>query len=144
MRKREANRDVIVVERGGGSAIWWLLTGGALGAGLALLFAPGPGVETRKKVSSGLSKLRDSAEEVLEGLRDRIDPDEQLHRSLNDVDGDGDAEAEGDQPEEGAGGRQGAGGRGSPSARQELEQRLAEARARRQRALAEGDEEPVA
>ncbi|HEV8357832.1 MAG TPA: YtxH domain-containing protein [Gemmatimonadales bacterium] len=142
MRKREANRDVIVVEREGGSAIWWLLAGGALGAGLALLFAPGPGVETRKKVSARFSKLRESAEEVLEGLRDRIDPDEQVHRSLTDADGD--TEPEEEEPEEGAGGRPVAGGRGSSPARQELEQRLAEARARRQRALAEEDEEPVA
>lgn len=144
MRKRDGNRDVIVVKSEGASSIWWLFVGGALGAGLALLFAPGSGEETRRKLSSRLSKLRDSAEDVLDGLRDRLDPDERVHRSLSEADGD--EEPEGADGGEGAAPRRpaAAGGRAPSPARQELEQRLADARARRQRALAEEDEEPVA
>jgi len=144
VRKRDGNRDVIVVEREGASSIWWLFVGGALGAGLALLFAPGSGEETRRKISTRLSKLRDSAEEALDGLRDRLDPDERVHRSLSEADGDEDPAAEDET--EGAPPRRPAatGGRAPSAARQELEQRLADARARRQRALAEEDEEPVA
>jgi hypothetical protein len=141
VRKRDGNRDVIVVKSEGASSIWWLFVGGALGAGLALLFAPGSGAETRRKISARVSKIRDSAEEVLDGLRDRLDPDERVHRSLTEADGDEDPEAEEDAaPRRPAA----AGGRAPSAARQELEQRLAEARARRQRALAEEDEEPVA
>ena len=141
MRKRNGNRDVIVVEREGGATVWWFLVGGALGAGLALLFAPSSGEEVRRNISSRLSKIRDSAEGVLDELRGKLDPDERVHRSLTEADGDGEADAA-DSPEEGAPRR--GGGRGSSTARQELEQRLADARARRQRALAEEDEEPVA
>jgi len=141
VRKRDGNSDVIVVKSEGASSIWWLFVGGALGAGLALLFAPSSGVETRRKLSARASKLRDSAEEVLDGLRDRLDPDEAVHRSLTDADGDEDPEAAEDEPPRRPAA---AGGRTPSAARQELAQRLAEARARRQRALAEEDEEPVA
>src|ERR1051326_6734618 len=96
VRKRDGNRDVIVVKSEGASSIWWLFVGGALGAGLALLFAPGSGAETRGKSAARGAKIRDSAEDVLDGLRDRLDPDERVHRSLTEADGDEDPEADED------------------------------------------------
>lgn len=143
----------IIIERGGSSSLWWLLVGGALGAGLALLFAPQSGDRTRRVVGRKLGKLRDAADQAFEELRDAVSPEERVHRSLADsrVDDDEvaapgtptvvDNGAATREPSERGGGR---GGGGKVSARHELEQRLAEARARRQRALAEDDEEPVA
>jgi len=134
---RRDDREVIVVEREGGSSLWWFVAGGALGAGLALLFAPQSGEKTRKVLGERLSKLRDAADDALGNLRATLDPEERVHRSL----------AEEGEDEDPAGAPRGANhperGEGS-SARVELEQRLAEARARRHRALAEEDEEPVA
>ena len=119
MGRRDGQRDVIVVERGG-SSFWWLVVGGAVGAGLALLFAPQTGAKTRKQLGRTIGKLRVSAEDALDELKDAIDPVT--------------AEAEAADADEVG---------GSP-ARRELEKRLAAVRARRQRALAEEDEEPVA
>jgi gas vesicle protein len=140
----------IIIERGGSSALWWLLVGGALGAGLALLFAPQSGDRTRRVVGRKLGKLRDAADEAFEDLRDALSPEERVHRSL--------ANSKAEQEEEIAAPgtpsvaddgavrheRSERGRSGKASARHELEQRLAEARARRQRALADEDEEPVA
>jgi gas vesicle protein len=159
MSRREKARTVII-ERGS-SALWWFAVGGALGAGLALLFAPHSGDRTRSIVGRKLNKLRDAADEALEGLRGALSTEEPLvHRSLAKSDDDGDEpveaavaedveevedeeeeeeEEEVEQPEAPGNSR-----RGAASARQELERRLAEARARRQRALADEDEEPVA
>lgn len=134
---RRDDRDVIVVEREGGSSLWWFLAGGALGAGLALLFAPQSGEKTRKVLGERLSKLRDSAKGALDDVREALDPEERVHPSLAE---DGADEA---APGAARGANHPERGEGS-SARVELEQRLAEARARRHRALAEEDEEPVA
>jgi len=148
MSRRERS-GTIIIERGGSSSLWWLLVGGALGAGLALLFAPQSGDRTRRVVGRKLGKLRDAADEAFEDLREVLSPQERVHRSLADSKSDVDEVAAPDTPavgEDGAGPRErperGRGGR--ISARHELEQRLAEARARRQRALADEDEEPVA
>jgi len=141
MSRREGPRH-IVIERSGSSSLWWFLVGGALGAGLALLFAPQSGDRTRRLVGRRLSKLRDAADVALEDLRDTLSPEDRVHRSL--------AENREADDEVAAPGTPRAGGdgesprHGAASARHELEQRLAEARARRQRALADEDEEPVA
>jgi hypothetical protein len=148
MSRREASRT-IVLERSGGASLWWFLVGGALGAGLALLFAPQSGDRTRLVVGRKLSKLRDAADVALEDLRDAVSPRERVHRSLADADELEDedelaAPADSGTPEAGDDGDPPPPRRGPASARRELEQRLAEARARRQRALADEDEEPVA
>jgi len=146
MSRRNVART-IVVERSGGSSLWWFLVGGALGAGLALLFAPQSGDRTRREVGRKLGKLRDAADVALEDFRDAISPQERVHRSLAEDAADDEelitprtspAADDGDEEEPVAPRR------GAASARRELEQRLAEARARRQRALADEDEEPVA
>lgn len=128
MSRRDAERDVIVLEREGGSSLWWLLVGGAIGAGIALLLAPQAGEKTRRQLGRRLVALRDSAGEALDELKDTFDPG----------DGEGD-EAELEEAEVPASKPSGASG-----ARRELERRLADARARRHRALADEDEEPVA
>ena len=142
----------VIIERGGGSSLWWFLVGGALGAGLALLFAPQSGDRTRRMVGRKLGKLRDAADAALEDLQDALSPIERVDRSLAE-ENQGD---EGSEASESASGEErgtedpkdsseiGPPPRRAVSARQELEQRLANARARRQRALVDEDEEPVA
>ena len=145
MKRNE--EGVVLVERDGGSSVVWFLIGGALGAGLALLFAPHSGDHTRRLMGRRLNKLRDAADQALVDLKEAISPEERVHRSS--------AETEGDEEDElGAPGVSEAKQaldseepprrRGVAGARRELEQRLAEARARRHKAPADEDEEPVA
>ena len=142
MSRREGPRH-IVIERSGGSSLWWFLIGGTLGAGLALLFAPQSGDRTRRLVGRKLSKLRDAADVALDDLRDTLSPEDRVPRSLTE-DGEADDEVAAPGRPRDAGDGDQSPRRGAASARHELEQRLAEARARRQRALADEDEEPVA
>lgn len=150
MSRREPSRT-IVLERSGSSSLLWFLVGGALGAGLALLFAPDSGDRTRRAVGRRLNKLRDAAGVALEDLREAWLPGEGEPDTPGDADELEEEEEEaaleatpsldGDQSDEEAAEPE----RRSPlSARRELEQRLAEARARRRRVLADEDEEPVA
>ena len=134
------NRDVVFVERESSSPLWWLVAGGALGAGLALLFAPEPGSKTRRIIAQRLARLRSSAEDVLGEFRDAATSDDaeevdeaelEADAELEDID---EPEAEDEEEEE----------EDALSARDELEKRLVAARARRQRELADEDEEPVA
>ena len=146
---RRDRSGTIIIERGGSSSLWWLLVGGALGAGLALLFAPQSGDRTRRVVGRKLGKLRDAADEAFEDLRDALSPEERVHRSLATSKAEDEEIAAPGTPTVGDDGavrreRSERGRSGKASARHELEQRLAEARARRQRARADEDEEPVA
>lgn len=139
---RKTERPIVFVERQASSPLWWLLAGGALGAGLALLFAPEPGVETRRSLARRLTRLRDSAEEVMDEFREAASGDSDAEDELaDDADALGEeADAETPEDEEALGD----GGRPEGNARAELEKRLAAVRARRQRAFADEDEEPVA
>jgi gas vesicle protein len=119
----------VVIERGGGSAMWWLLVGGAVGAGVALLLAPQTGEKTRKLLRDGIVRLRETAEATLDELSEAVVPEDSTPPDDAAKD---DEEAEGEPRPSGS------------SARRELEKRLAAVRARRQRALADEDEEPVA
>lgn len=130
MSRRSEERDVIVLEREGGTSLWWFLVGGALGAGLALLFAPQSGDKTRRQLGRRLVALRDSAGEAIEELKETFDPG---------------APAEGPEGEEEEDEEPAPAPRqGVSAARRELERRLADARTRRRQALADEDEEPVA
>lgn len=53
-------------ERGGFSGLVTFLTGVAIGAGLALLYAPQTGEETRKKLKDGYDKVSDDVKDSYE------------------------------------------------------------------------------
>jgi hypothetical protein len=137
---KKNNRGLVVIERGGsGSGVLWLLLGGAIGAGLGLLLAPHSGKKSRELLGERLKSLKASAEETLEELSEEEEDQEELLEDDEDApaaaESAGEHEAEPAEPEP---------RRSPPTARTELEQRLARARARRHRALVEEDEEPVA
>jgi gas vesicle protein len=61
----------IVVERqstGVGTFLW----GAILGAGIALLFAPRTGKETRQEIGNGMRKLRDGAEDTVQKVQKAV------------------------------------------------------------------------
>ena len=145
---KKNNRGLVVIERGG-SGVLWLLLGGAIGAGLGLLLAPHSGKKSRELLGERLKRLKAQAEETLDELTEDED-EELLEADLAEGD-DGDDEADRSAGPEATGDDEDESAepapepkRAAPTARTELEQRLARARARRHRALVEEDEEPVA
>ncbi len=136
MKRNE--EPVVLVEREGSASVMWFLIGGAVGAGLALLFAPHSGDHTRRMVGRRLKKLRDAADQAISDVKDAMSREEKLPSG-----GPG-ADEEEEELEAENGAREPDRKRSVSTARQELEQRLAEARARRRRALSAEDEEPVA
>lgn len=143
IRRKQHAPEVVYVDRGGDSSAKWLFWGACLGAGLALLYAPRTGEETRRVLQRRLWKLRAMSEEKIDDLVQRIGTKaEDLAGGLTDdpyADDDEFEETEEfDEPEAGS-------GFSAPTARQELEERLEQARARRRspRPLP-GDEEPLA
>jgi gas vesicle protein len=131
--RRNQRREVVYVERGDSSAKW-LFWGGLLGAAVALLYAPSSGEETRRNLQRKLWKLRAMTEEKLDELT------QQLGGAKDTLDGLMDDEDE-DLDEDGEV-REVFGRSPASSPREELERRLADARARR-RAPADL-EEPLA
>jgi hypothetical protein len=143
--RRTQSPELVYVERSGDSSAKWLFWGALLGAGLALLYAPRSGEETRRLLQRRLWKLRAMTEEKLDELSQRFGGGQPALDDLADEDEDEDEEGDHAvgaplpraQPVRAA---------ASGGARQELEHRLAEARARRRAAdAAEADvEEPLA
>jgi gas vesicle protein len=135
MVRRTHDRDVVYVERGGDSSAKWLFWGALLGAGIALLYAPRSGEETRRQLQRKMWKLRAMTEEKLDDLAQQFGSGKD---ALDELPDDDDlAEPSGELPAARA--RAGA---STATAREELERRLAESRARRRTA---GDyEEPLA
>jgi len=86
---RRSEEPVVLVEREGSGSVLWFLIGGAIGAGLALLFAPQSGAQTRRVVGRRLKKLRDAADHAEEAQR----PAQQefhyalIHRVIEDLGG---------------------------------------------------------
>ena len=120
--RRKQQREVVYVERGGDSSAKWLFWGAMLGAGMALLYAPSSGEETRRNLQRKLWKLRAATEEKLDEIS------EQFGGARDSLRGMVEEEDEELEDEEGPASY----GRGTkPSPREELERRLAEARARR-------------
>jgi hypothetical protein len=122
MRGRQ--KEIVYVERGGDTSAKWLFWGALLGAGLALLYAPSSGEETRRNLQRKLWKLRAMTEEKLDEIT------QQLGGAKDTLDGlmedDEEDDLEGDSDARGIYGRS-----PSSSPREELERRLADARARR-------------
>jgi len=121
MRGRQG-KEIVYVERGGDTSAKWLFWGSLLGAGLALLYAPSSGEETRRNLQRKLWKLRAMTEEKLDeltqqlgGAKDTLDG--LMEDDEEDVDEDSDV--------------RGVYNRSPVSSREELERRLADARARR-------------
>ena len=133
MVRRTRGREIVYVERGGDASAKWLFWGAVLGAGLALLYAPRTGEETRRVLQRKLWKLRAMTEEKLDDIAQQFGSGKDVLEDLADDDDDFDE----------AGDTTALRPRGSgASAREELERRLAESRARRR---AVGDyEEPLA
>ena len=63
-----AERPYVIVERDGGAGIGPLLLGLALGAGVALLFAPQSGEETRRAVARRARRAQDAAQGFVEDV----------------------------------------------------------------------------
>src|SRR3954466_7436070 len=110
-------REVVYLERGDSSAKW-LFYGALLGAGLALLYAPSSGEETRRSLQRRLWKLRAMTEEKLDEITQQFGgAKESLQGMLEDEEDE--SEGDGESPE-----FYGRSGQASP--REELERRLAD------------------
>jgi gas vesicle protein len=151
---RKNNRGLVVIE-GGGSAggLLWLLVGGVVGAGLGLLLAPHSGKKTRALIGERLASLKEKAEDAFdelseegEALLEADEEEEEEQEAEEEAEEEAAAAVEASRPGEDGEetSEDEAPERRVPSARAELERRLARARARRHRELAEEDEEPVA
>ncbi len=127
MRGRQ-RREVVYVERGGDTSAKWLFWGALLGAGLALMYAPTSGEDTRRNLQRKLWKLRAMTEEKLDELTQQLGgAKDSLGALLEDEDDDLEGEDEGRTFY----GRGQSTSASSASPREELERRLADARARR-------------
>ena len=141
MARLDDDGEVVYLVRESEASIKHLFLGAILGAGLALLFAPANGEETRRALRRRADQLRSLAEEGLEELDERLsDGTERLRGRVRDTVDDVRTQAE-----EVTDAVKGAGA----TARQELEKRLADARARRRGESTEieevdEEEEPVA
>jgi gas vesicle protein len=113
-------RGVVYVERESGS-VKPVLLGLLVGLGLGLLFAPQSGEQTRRGLNRRLRKFRALAEETVDELSERFTGSHRVAPGRND------------EPEEEPVERE-------TSVRDDLEQRLSAARARR-RAAAEDEEQ---
>lgn len=133
------DRDVTVIETDSGSGLKWFLLGAAIGAGLGLLLAPQSGERTRRDLASRGRTLRARAEETFEDLSDELqtrgrklkDTVEEFADEVIDEVKDGKRKIE----------------RNASDAREDMERRLADARARSRAAVgaddaAEDDDEP--
>jgi gas vesicle protein len=111
----------VYVERGGDSSAKWLFWGALLGAGVALLYAPSSGEETRRNLQRKLWKFRAMTEEKLDEISQQLGgARDSLQGMLDDEEDDAELD---EMPA--------SYGRSKASAREELERRLADARARR-------------
>src|SRR5215207_7377013 len=124
MVRRKQGREVVYVERGGDVSAKWLFWGAVLGAGLALMYAPRTGEETRRVLQRKLWKFRAVTEEKLDELAQQFGSGKAALEDLAADDDEDDLDEADSLPPL----RPRAAG---PSAREELERRLAESRARR-------------
>ena len=69
----EREEPAVVIERRSGGGIGIFLLGAAVGAGLALLFTPQSGEETRASVRRAARRVRRKAREMAESGRDAVE-----------------------------------------------------------------------
>jgi gas vesicle protein len=139
MRTRD-NREIIVVEQDRASGVGLFVLGAALGAGLALLLAPASGEETRERLRREARRLKSSAEDAYDDFKEHFEEfREDVEEKVEDAK---DSVARATRALKGDGERR-TRKSGTAAAREELERRLADARARRREPLPE-EEEPVA
>ena len=81
MNRQDQDEPRVIVERSGG--VGMLLMGLAIGAGLALLFAPQSGAETRRKIVRGARRMGRAAGDAAEGVSDEVG--ETLHAARERV-----------------------------------------------------------
>jgi gas vesicle protein len=122
------DRDVTVIEADSGSGLKWFVLGAAIGAGLGILFAPQAGERTRRDLARRGRKLRAEAEDKFEDLADDLKVrGKRIKETVSDFADDvADEVTEGKRKLE----------RTALTAREELERRLADARARARAAVA--------
>ncbi len=107
-----------------GNALPWFLFGLGLGAAMGLLLAPQSGADTRRTLGKKVQKLKHLAEDKLEDAMDTAGKKgRQLREALAEAADDGEEDEEEFEPR-------------PTRAREELERRLAAARARRRGARA--------
>ena len=72
-----------------GGKVVWFLAGAAIGATIALLYAPAPGAETRRwigeKSGEGRQKLTESSREIVDRGRDLYDKGRKIVDEAADV-----------------------------------------------------------
>lgn len=73
MSEESNGEPTVVVERRSGGGIGLFLLGVAVGAGLALLYAPQSGAETRTELRRGARRFRRKARVVVEDVRERAE-----------------------------------------------------------------------
>ena len=139
----QENDEVVYVREERTPGLAWFVAGAVLGAGVALLFAPQSGLETRRQLKRKARHLREMAEDGLEELGERFEEGKErlretvregAHRVRERVD---DVRSRAEETVEGV---RSAG----HTAREELEHRLSEARSRRRTATVADDEGPTA
>ncbi len=130
MAPRNDMPDVTVIETDSGATVRWFLVGALLGAGAGLLFAPQAGERTRRDISRRAKRLRTEAGERLDEFGNEIQTrGRKIKGAVEDW-----AEDVADEVRDG----KRAIVRTADNARDELERRLADARARRRATVAEG------
>src|SRR6185436_13252328 len=96
--RRKQHREVVYVERGGDSSAKWLFWGALLGAGVALLYAPSSGEETRRNLQRKLWKLRAMTEEKLDEITQQFGGAKESLQGMLEDDED-EAEGDGEDPD---------------------------------------------
>jgi gas vesicle protein len=142
MSRHSDDDEVVVIEKHG-SGVTPFLWGIALGAGLALLFAPMSGAELRAEIQSRGRRLKDLAEDKAEEIEEMVS--DRYARAREKVeDGIEGAKRKAREGKQFAHDVADAGRSAALTAREELERRLAEAREARRAPRSSVDEEPVA
>ena len=85
--RRKQQREVVYVERAGDSSAKWLFWGALFGAGVALLYAPSSGEETRRNLQRTLWKFRAMTEEefLIGSHSSKLSNSSQNHKSVCDI-----------------------------------------------------------